>query len=49
MVPFPEVPYVRELGRRALAAIPQNLARGFRSQREANDAALLGPPDLDSP
>jgi hypothetical protein len=37
LAPFHEVPFVRALARRALEAISVNIARGFRSQREAND------------
>jgi hypothetical protein len=40
LAPFHEVPYVRALSRRAIEAIRENLAMGFRSQQEANAAAM---------
>lgn len=40
VVPFHEIPYVRCLGAAALRPIRENLARGYRNQREANKASL---------
>jgi len=40
VVPFDKVPYIRLLARIALESIVVNLRHGFRSQEEANEAAL---------
>ncbi len=40
LLPFDRIPLVRVLGRRALDNVSANVAMGFRSQREANEAAM---------
>lgn len=40
LCPFHEVPFIQALARRALEMIQDNLDSGFRTQREANEAAL---------
>jgi len=38
LTPFAEVPYVRKLAQHAAEMISENVARGFRNQREVNEA-----------
>lgn len=40
LLPFHEVPFVKALAQRSLEAIHENISMGFRSQHEANEAAM---------
>jgi hypothetical protein len=40
LLPFAEVPFVRALARRSLDNVSASVSIGFRSQREANEAAM---------